>query len=235
MSFWAWLVATVVTPIVGAIVRSICNSIDKSTNEIDNAGGYDEKNGNLDQNTKWIGIVDKNCQSMKSEMKQNLNTFIENDKNFFNGLFKKMKGTFENIDTSYLETILDETMASNQEEMEALIQENLTVDNDELQKIAKMESQHERSKLFQNFKKTLFDKIVNCFSKSRKKLFDEVLRACKEELNSNIKNIKKSINDISRMINDNSDDQCEVEDILIDNIQKKIICQMAIDAVESVN
>ena len=70
-------------------------------------------------------------------------------------------------------------------------------------------------------------------------MYDETLKnahdAYDEEYNKKRMIIDSQIKDLSRMIDDNSNSQTNSEDVLIENFQKKIACQLIIDAVENVN
>lgn len=218
-------------------VKWVAQKIEDGIDYLTDQGIYNPKK-NGDPNAKFIATLTEIRDNLQSDIEKTQQEGIVEIRSSFVELFNKLREQFDNMDISRLESMLDDTIADNQAKVDEIIKDEVSVDNDELREIAKSESKEERKGKYKRYFKSLVSKIERQQRKNIRKLYNETLNnahdAYDEENEKKRSIIDKQIKDISRMIVSNNN-QDETEDILIDNIQKKIICQMAIDAVESVN
>ena len=218
-------------------VKWVAEKIEDGIDYLTDTGKYDPKK-NGDPNAKFIASLTEIRDNLQRDIEKTQEEEIAEIKSSFVELFNKLREQFDNMDISRLESMLDDTVADNQAKVDEIIKDEVSVDNDELREIAKCASKEERKERYKRYFKSLVSKVERQQRKNIRKLYNETLNnahdAYDEEFEKKRSNLEKQIEDISRMITDN-DNQSESEEVLIDNIQKKIICQMAIDAVESVN
>ena len=204
---------------------------------LSDSGEPTDKDGDK-PNTKFNKILAQIREEMLEDAKEFQEENIHKIKSSVEDFFENLIDKFENMDISRLESMLNDTIEKNQAKVDEIIKDEISYDNDELREIANCKSKEDRDEKYENFFAELEHKIERQQRKNIRKLYNETLNnahdAYDEEYEKESSIIDTQIKDISRMITDN-DNQSESEEVLIDNIQKKIICQMAIDAVESVN
>ena len=235
MSLFGWIcsiVAAVVT-VFRAIIsdKDIKEKIAKSFIDILMEGILTDDD--IDQNANLIRIIEEECKKQKTFIRNKFDPIFEQDRKIFNKMIERIKCNLEQADIDYLNDMVDTTINKNQIEMERLLKDTYNIDN--LKSIVTDPSKDNRREQYEALGNRLTKKIKDRFLDSSNSLYNKVFSFIKKSFNRKCRSIQNQISDIENMINDNSDDQHKAENVLIDNIQKKIICQMAIDAVESVN
>ena len=217
----------VAKPIIDPIVKSLSKT-----------GTYG-RDKTAPPNSEWFKRLTKLRTDMQREIKQNQQKELAEIVSNVNDIFKQLQERFKNMDITRLQSMLNDTISDNQKVVDSIIHDELSVDNYRLRKIARCIGEDERSKQYTIFFAELTDKIEQQILKNIHKLYDETLKnahdAYDEEYNKKRMIIDSQIKDLSRMIDDNSNSQTNSEDVLIENFQKKIACQLIIDAVENVN
>lgn len=225
-----------VTRVVAKSVKFVAEKVIDGIDYLTESGKYAPKTDPT-VNTKWLDRLTQIRNDMQRDIKKEQKNTISDIKLFFNDLFEKLRMQFEDMDITRLQNMLNDTINENEDAVDDIINDELSVDNERLREIAKCESKEQRKIQYQKYIDDLSEKIEKQNRKNIRKLYNDTLKnarqAYDEEYKKKCLNIDSQIKGISRMIDDNSSSQTESEEVLLDNIQKKIACQLIIDAVEN--
>ena len=136
-------------------IKWVAEKIEDGIDYLNKSGKYDPNNkkqaGNTESNAKYVSTLSKIRDDLQKDLEKVQQDNIDEIRSSFIELFNSLREQFENMDISRLESMIDDTITRNQEKVDEIIRDEVSIDNEKLRKIAKCDSKDERKEKYRKY------------------------------------------------------------------------------------